>query len=62
MTAFTIYHSKTLALATLTNSLLLHQYGDLKNIVKVQYFPSAKSFSYYFDEETITIKIDVREG
>ena len=44
------------------NSLLLQQYGDQKNTVKVQHSPSAVFFSYYFDEEKTAIKIDDREG
>jgi len=42
---------KTIGSFQLTNTLLIEEFDDQKNIVKVQHFPSEKTFSYYFDED-----------
>ncbi len=41
----------------LKNVLLVEQFDDQKNIVKVQHFPSEKTYSYSFDEDEQTYEI-----
>lgn len=41
----------------LKNVLLLEEFDDQKNIVKVQHFPSEKTFAYYFDEDDQVFEI-----
>ncbi len=43
----------------LTNSFLIDHFEDQKNIVKVQHFPSEKTFSYYFDDEDTQFEIEL---
>ena len=45
----------------ITNSLLMDQFEDQKNIVQLQHFPSEKNWSLYFVEDARLFNINLQE-